>query len=83
MRERKGGRENPAVPAKRAIDKESERGCRVQGAGCRVGVECRVHLTQCINHVVSLKSIYPQTLQLNFITRNSKESVDDFVGEWT
>ena len=33
--------------------------------------------------MVSLKSIYPHTLQLNSIKRNGKYQVDDFVGEST
>jgi hypothetical protein len=30
----------------------------------------RLHLTQCINLMVSLKSIYKQTRQLNFMSEN-------------
>jgi hypothetical protein len=33
--------------------------------------------------MVSLKSIHPQTRLLNLITRNSREYVDTFVGQWT
>ena len=32
----------------------------------------RLYLTQCIDLMVSLKSIHPQTRELNFIIRNSK-----------
>ena len=30
------------------------------------------YFTQCISEMVSLKSIYPQTRQLNFVTMNSR-----------
>ena len=43
----------------------------------------RSYLTQCTRPMAFLKSIQPQTRQLNLITRNSKESVDDFMGELT
>ena len=33
----------------------------------------QVYLTECINQMVSLKSIYPQTRHLTLITRNSQE----------
>ena len=38
-------------------------------------------LTQCIDEMVYVQSFYPQIRQLNLITRNSKDQVDDLVGE--
>ena len=38
------------------------------------------YLTERVNRMVSLMSIHPQTRQLNFITRDRKEQVDDLVG---
>jgi hypothetical protein len=36
------------------------------------GGQEKFYLTECINTMVSLKSIHPQTRQLNLITRTSK-----------
>ena len=50
---------------------------QLAGGGCLALGSPRTHeiksyLAQCINEMVSLKSIHPQTRQLNFVTRNSK-----------
>ena len=47
------------------------------------GLEFRVSSQKRCFKPVSLKSIRPQTGQLDFITRNSEGKVDGFVGELT
>ena len=61
-------------------------GFGVRGSPCRVqglGFGRHLYLTERMHNTVSLKSIHPQTRQLNFITRNGKNNVHAFVGELT
>ena len=44
---------------------------------------CTISSQKGVSNVVSLESIHPQTFRIDFITSNTKESVDRFVCELT
>ena len=52
--------------------RDEDLGFQVSGSGSRNSIQ---------GPMVSMKSIHSQTRQLDFITRNSKESLDDSVGK--
>ena len=66
-------RKEPSIAsASRDAPAKESKDAPLLGLGRSEPLEVRTYITACMNGMVSLKSIHPQTRQPNFVTRNSR-----------